>query len=78
MSSNNDTRPGHEEQHSSWDEQWLEYCEMEAGSEDPFPEFADKVREKMEEVGNEVGRPLVMKVKVQATEGEINHPNDEQ
>lgn len=61
---------------SKWDEKWVRICEMEVGSNDPFPEFAEQVRAAMEHAGNEVGRPLVMKVQIQVSEGELNRPGD--
>lgn len=68
--------PTNEADQSEWDEQWIRICEMDTGTDDPFPEFADRVREAMEQAGNEVGRPLVMKVKIQVAEGELNRPVD--
>lgn len=60
----------HEHHESSeWDEEWVRICEMEAGPDDPFPDFAEDVRAAMERVGNDVERPLVMKVKIQAVSG---------
>lgn len=65
-----------EGEHDEWDEQWLRVSEMKAGSEDPFPAFADEVLAAMERAANEVGRPLVMKVTVQVHDGELNRPGD--
>lgn len=70
-----DTEAGGSER-DEWDGQWVRICEMNSGIEDPFPEFADEVTAAMERVGNEVGRPLVMKVKVQVYDGELNRPVD--
>lgn len=61
---------------TEWDRHWTGISEMEAGSHDPLPEFAGRVREKMPELGNEVGRPLVMKVTVEVKAGELAEPED--
>jgi hypothetical protein len=59
-----------------WDERRVAIEDMDAGTDDPFPEFADEVRALMEHAGNEVGRPCVMKVTVEVIEGDISQPAD--
>lgn len=57
-----------------WDESWSGICEMPSGAISGFDEFVDKVEKKMAETGNEVGRPLVMKVTVQVADGGFRRP----
>ena len=64
-----------ESENSEWDEQWVRIREMPMGGDDPFSEFADEVRAAMEAVGNEVERPLVMRVTIEAVDGEIARPD---
>jgi len=59
-----------------WDEQWVQISEMEIGSHDPLPEFAEEVHAAMERAANNVGRPLVMKVNIQVANGELNRPEE--
>jgi hypothetical protein len=61
---------------SDWAERWSQINEMEIGSQDPLPEFQETVAEKMEELGNEVGRPLVMKVSIDVYNGELSRPEE--
>lgn len=59
------------------EEKWVRIREMKMGTEDPLQEFADEVVSAMEHHGNEVGRPLVMKVSVEVFEGELKRPEDD-
>lgn len=59
-----------------WDGQWARIREMEPGTDDPLPAFQEIVNREMERLGNEVGRPLVMKVSVQVKDGTLNRPED--
>lgn len=52
-----------------WDEEWAGICEMPIGTESGFDEFVVRVEKKMAELGNEVGRPLVMKATIQVHAG---------
>ena len=61
-----------EAESGDWDERRIAIESMEAGGDDPFPEFADEVRALMEQAGNEVGRPLTMKVTIEVAEGPID------
>lgn len=54
-----------------WDAEWVRIREMEAGAFDPLGGFQADVKQAMEDLGNDVGRPLVMKVKVQVESGEL-------
>lgn len=44
---------------------------MEVGTFDPLPGFQTDVQQAMEDLGNDVGRPLVMKVSVEVKSGEL-------
>lgn len=57
-----------------WDERWSRIREMESGSHDPLPEFAEEVVGAMEDTGNGVGRPCVMKVTVQVSGSGLARP----
>ena len=59
---------------SEWDAEWAGISEMRIGSESGFEEFVERVSKKMEELGNEVGRPLVMKATIQVHAGELKRP----
>jgi len=58
-------------EHDGWDEEWAGICEMPAGPESGFDEFAERVRAQMARLGNEVGRTLVIKATVQVHDGEL-------
>ena len=62
---------------NEWDARWVRICEMPLGPDSGFEEFVETVTDAMEETGNEVGRPLVMKVSIDVISGELNRPGDD-
>lgn len=67
-----------EQTENGFDERWVRICEMDAGSNDAFSDFADEVTDAMADTGNKVGRPLVMKVTVEVHDGKLNRPNSDE
>ena len=59
-----------------WDSRWVRICEMEVGGHDPLNDFAEEVYSGMAQAGNEVGRPLVMKVTVEVSSGPLKRETE--
>lgn len=51
---------------SEWDEQWSRKRQMPMGHGDPLIGFWHEVKQAMEDVGNEIGRPCEMEVEIRA------------
>lgn len=49
----------------------VEICQMDVGPNDDFDEFAESVVDTMEELGNEVERPLTFRVQIDVKDGLI-------